>query len=131
VDLLRDVYLGSTGYRLQTYDTNRTGDYGKLILGYRFMAPDSNILFEGEDFGCSPMHAIDSDESLRDLLGFLTLRPGDTDENYFESYSPTQMAFAEGDAGDLQGFGADSFDDYENPEETEHYYRFVNVEVLP
>lgn len=51
------------------------------------------VLFEGSDFRCP--HAIDSDECVKGLMGFLTLRPGDTDEDYFRSYTPRQMSFAE------------------------------------
>jgi len=32
---------------------------------------------------------------MRALLGFLTLRPGDTDVEYFDAYTPEQMEFAE------------------------------------
>jgi hypothetical protein len=41
------------------------------------------------------MYAIDSDKAVGSLMGFLTLRPGDTDSEYFESYTPEQMHFAE------------------------------------
>ena len=83
------------GYTLTTWDTYRE-DRGKTILRYRFIDPHGITLFEGEDFACSPLHAIDSDECWRGLLGFLTLRPGDTDDEYFEEYTAEQMAFAEG-----------------------------------
>jgi hypothetical protein len=59
------------------------------------------VIFEGEDFSCSPMIAIDSDDSLRSLLGFLTLKPGDTDRDYFDDYTPEQLAFAENEAESL------------------------------
>lgn len=95
---LRDVNVG--GYRLQTWDTEARDRYGKFIINYRFSHPDGWCLFAGDDFACTC--AIDSDECLRSLLGFLTLRPGDTDAEYFESYSPSQMEFAEGDAEELQ-----------------------------
>ena len=53
----------------------------------------NTVLFEGEDFGCSPMHAIDSDETLAGIMGFLTLRPGDTDPEYFEGYTEAQLDY--------------------------------------
>lgn len=52
-------------------------------------------LFEGEDYGCSPMHSIDGDASVEGLMSFLCLRPGDTDAEYFANYTPQQMEFAE------------------------------------
>jgi hypothetical protein len=86
--------MGPT-FTLVTWDTGRTG-YGKYIVGYRLTMNDSgakSVLFEGEDFGCSPMHAIDSDETLAGIMGFLTLRPGDTDDDYFANYTPEQLAY--------------------------------------
>jgi hypothetical protein len=96
---LRNVTLSpyrdpSIRFTLNTWDTGRTDSYGKSILRYQFQDGKGNLLFEGEDFACSPMHAIDSDESVRALLSFLVLRPGDTDEEYFENYTQEQMDFA-------------------------------------
>ena len=51
-----------------------------------------------EDFAGSPLHADDSDETLRALIGFLTLRPGDTDPEYFEHYTERQRQFCDQDA---------------------------------
>lgn len=50
-------------------------------------------IFQGEDFSGSPMNADDADETVAALLGFLTLRPGDTDADYFENYTPAQLDF--------------------------------------
>jgi hypothetical protein len=103
---IRDVDLD--GYRLRTWDTYTSDRWGKSILGYALYAPgERKPLFIGEDFDCSPQHTIDSDECLRALLGFLTLRPGDTDAEYFEEYTAEQRAFAEGDAEDLQQWAED------------------------
>lgn len=99
--VLRNVELD--GYRLMTWDTNRRMG-NKDRLGYALWAPgrwDDEPLFAGEDFGSSPMHAIDSDDTLRAILGFLTLRPGDTDADYFDDYTEEQMDFARGDAESL------------------------------
>jgi hypothetical protein len=51
------------------------------------------ILFEGIDFKPSTMFAQDSIESLVSLLGFITLKPGDTDKEYFEKYNEFQMGW--------------------------------------
>lgn len=105
---LRTVHLN--GYELTTWDTYRTDHFGKSILGYRLTNPSGLILFEAEDFGCSPLHPIDSDESLRGILTFLCLRPGDTDAEYFENYTPEQMDFANGDAESLSLYTLDDGD---------------------
>jgi hypothetical protein len=102
MEKLRHVSLGDTGYELETWDTNKRDGLGKYIIRYSFTNPKGEVLFEGEDFACSPMHLIDGDGCLRSLLTFLTLRPGDTDREYFDNYTEKQMAFAEGDAEYLQ-----------------------------
>jgi hypothetical protein len=92
-------------FKLTTWDTGRTGFGGKYLIGYRLSIGEKRhqnvlgnpavwtVLFEGEDFGCSPMHAIDSDEACAGIMAFLTLRPGDTDAEYFESYTPEQLEY--------------------------------------
>jgi len=85
-------------FTLHTYDTCKTDDMGKSVLGYRLTIRENGqtrVLFRGEDFACSPCYAIDSDECVASLMGFLTLRPGDTDSNYFDAYTPGQLAYAE------------------------------------
>jgi hypothetical protein len=82
-------------YYLVLWDTgNHEGNHS--YVGYRFMA-GNKILFQGEDLGIPGHEAIDSDDTIRDLIGWLTLKPGDTDEEYFEKYTPEQLAFAESD----------------------------------
>lgn len=103
---LRDITLDE-GYRLIVWDTNRVDTMGKSVLGYTFTDPSGTTLFEGEDFRPGMGMAIDSDESIRGLLGFLTLKPGDTDDEYFANYTPEQMAFAQGDAEQLQMYAMD------------------------
>ena len=59
-------------------------------------------LFEGEDFGCSPLHSIDSYEAVESIMGFLTLRPGDTDADYFAEYTSEQLRFCDDHAEALR-----------------------------
>ncbi len=98
LDILRDVKVEAlTGrvWRLTTWDTGRQDRRGQAYIGYRLVSPDGPVIFEGEDFAGSPMNADDSDDTLRALLGFLTLKPGDTDSEYFADYTPEQRAFSE------------------------------------
>ena len=74
------------GFRLELHDTYCTDALGKCRLAYELYHRDQ-LVFEGDDFCCSPLHAIDSDESVAALLGFLSLRPGDTDSEYFDGYT--------------------------------------------
>ena len=64
-----------TSARLDLWDTGRTRD-GKTELRYALaIIPLSDVcapvvIFDGEQFWPSPLHAIDSDESAAALLGF-------------------------------------------------------------
>lgn len=64
-------------------------------LSYRFSSSEGGLIFKGDDFRPSPMHSIDSKESVSALMGFLTLQHGDTDEEYFEHYNERQTTFAQ------------------------------------
>jgi len=112
-NLLRDVDVD--GYRLRMWDAGTRARTGQHQIRYVFEDPKGNILFEGDDYGASPMDAIDSDETVRGLLGFLTLQPGDTDEEYFADYTEEQMDFAETEAEDLQMWSMEGDEEYPHP----------------
>lgn len=90
-------------YTLTLWDTYKRDHHGKTILRYAFKrVGDRKPIFAGEDFACSPMHAIDSDACYNALMGFLTLRLGDTDAEYFDGYTPEQIAWRDsGEAEEL------------------------------
>jgi hypothetical protein len=86
---------------------------GHRKLGYRFWYKD-DLIFEGRDFSI-PKREVSGrysnrkqrrrmrwSEALISLLGFLCLRPGDTDSQYFEEYTPRQMEFADEESDDLR-----------------------------
>lgn len=90
--LWRDDYGYSFCLRLSEY----TGDrlyLPQTRMSYKFWHR-GQLIFSGDDFGCSPLHAIDSIECVASMLHFLSLRPGDTDKEYFDSYSPAQLEWA-------------------------------------
>jgi hypothetical protein len=95
-DYLRQVVFD--GYCLRTWTTGHYYPTGQEMIGGELVSPDGVTLFSQENFGIPPGHPIDSDKSLRDVIGWLTMKPGDTDADYFKDYTPAQMAFAEGDA---------------------------------
>lgn len=96
--------MGPT-FGLTTWDTGRMqsavgSSLTHYTLGYRLTMREPGpkgkavTLFEGEDHGC-PLHtAIDSDDAVRSIMTFLTLRPGDTDEEFFGDYTPEQLEYA-------------------------------------
>lgn len=110
--VLRHVEIDGR-FRLLLWDTyRREGKPAKDTLGYAFSRiGESEPIFVGEDYGCAPGHAIDSDDAVRSLLGFLTLRPGDTDDEYFERYTEAQRAFAASDAEYLSLWGMDDLEE--------------------
>lgn len=112
---LRKVSLD--GFVLETWDTYRRDYLGKYLIGYRLTSQQGEEVFEGEDFGCSPLHSIDSDECLRAILSFLTLRSGDIEQEYFLSYNDRQLAFRDNDAERLSIWADD-----------ECGYPFVNLD---
>lgn len=97
-------------HRLLTWETGKNCSTGQCLIGYAFYLPDAKEpLFSGEDYGCSPLHAVDSDDCLRGIISFLTLRPGDTDDEYFENYTQAQLDFANNQAEYLSLWSSEDF----------------------
>lgn len=71
--------------------------HGKPRVRYHLFDQDGTI-FEGNDFyswdGSDP-------KSAEGLLGFLTLRQGDVEEDYFKDYTERQLKFRDNEAEDL------------------------------
>lgn len=75
------------------YATGRLDDRGQEYVAYRLNMGRACTLFEGSDYSPSPGWAIDSDASVACLMSFLTLKPGDTDDEYFAEYTPQQLDY--------------------------------------
>ena len=80
----------NSGFTLRLWDTGRTDWRGQSQLAYQ-LKDRRKVIFEGDDFAGSPMHADDSLGTVAALLGFLTLKPGNTDQEYFDKYTPAQL----------------------------------------
>jgi len=83
------------GYELRMYDGG-TDDDGREVVQYIFHDQRwgyGRRLFHGRDYRPSPMHAVDSPEAIAGLLGFLSLREGDTDSEYFDNYTERQITW--------------------------------------
>lgn len=52
-------------------------------------------VFDNLYIGAPGHWSIDGKETKRAVLGCLAMKPGDTDRDYFDSYSPEQLAWAE------------------------------------
>jgi len=104
--VLRNVMVD--GYRLMTWETGRRYSTGQEKIGYAFWEPGiEEPLFIGEDYGCSPCDCVDSNECLRGIMSFLTLRKGDTDKEYFDNYTERQLAWSEEHAEEMSIWGID------------------------
>lgn len=93
-------------FELRMWDTHKRDAHGRTNIGYvltirAHKGAKAVPLFIGDEFFCSPMHADDSDESVRGLMSFLTLKPGDTDAEFFEKYTPGQLAYCSAHAESL------------------------------
>ena len=87
-------------FQLDLFDTGRSDWRGQTRLAYTFRDGDK-VIFEGQDFCGSPLHADDSIATVAALLSFLSLRPGDTDREYFEPYTPEQLDWARANGEEL------------------------------
>jgi hypothetical protein len=84
----------SEGFRLDVWNTYCRDARGQDYLAYQ-LTDGGEVVFQGDDFSGSPMHADDSDETVGGLLGFLSLCPGDTDDEYFDSYTVRQLVWCQ------------------------------------
>jgi hypothetical protein len=91
---------------LNIYNAHKQGEYGKRVLSYKLSmtisgrvsedvirSPETITLFEGEDY--QTHHKDNSPELIEDLMGFLTLRPGDTDDEWFKDYTKEQLDYCD------------------------------------
>jgi hypothetical protein len=90
LELLRTWQAGDFGLDLYYAGTG----WGRVRLAYEFR-DRGEALFVGDDFYPSPLHSYDGDEAVAALLGFLALRPGDTDREYFAKYNDRQLAWVD------------------------------------
>lgn len=86
-------------FRLTIEPTGLRDEYGKHVLAYCLEATGASedtytVLFEGEDFHYPGRNAL-SDGAVEGIMVFLTLRPGDTDEEYFAKYTDAQREYAD------------------------------------
>lgn len=89
-------------FRLELYDVCRCDRAGRHGVGYRLLQQNNEgeryrQLFDSlqskRDTHVYTPRAVDSDDTVRAVLGFLTLRLGDTDREYFAEYTEVQREF--------------------------------------
>jgi len=102
-------------FRLELFSTTPTAAEDRPTVAYRFWDLSANAwrarpVFEAADWHPSILHAVDGTESVRGLLGFLCLRPGDVEANYFTSYTPRQLHWRDLRAEDLAWWASEPDD---------------------
>jgi hypothetical protein len=104
--------MGPT-FTLRMWDAGTVDSRGVTTIRYRLTMSENGkrtVLFDAADYHGSPRHSDDSDDNVAGLMIFLTLRPGDTDSEYFASYTPEQLAYAEAHAESLSCACLDRFE---------------------
>lgn len=126
-DVLIEPYIkGHPFFRLQLIDNGQTDRYGKSGIGYRLAEYNSDgsfrdVIFTHEEHGIiRKPGVIDDDEAVGAVLQWLTLRPGDTDDDFFDDYTERQLEFAEQNGETLSLF-ADEWSGELEPEDGEEF----------
>ena len=88
-------FIDGKPFKLELFYHHRDfrGPGARDVLAYRFHHGEE-LIFEGDDFSPGPGYALDGDDTVAALLSFLSLQPGDTDDEWFNSYTPRQMEWA-------------------------------------
>lgn len=81
-------------------------DEGRIVYSY-VLEREGVVIFEGSDFQSGCGAPVDYADAARSLMGFLTLREGDTDADYFDRYTPEQIAWRDEYAEGLGIYGMD------------------------
>lgn len=102
------VWRIDTDHVLEIGGDGRTGD-GRIRYVYRLSRCERTI-FEGHDFcsgsGAAPVAAL-LGHAAGCLLGFLTMRPGDVESDYFHEYTAEQCAWRDAFAEELSTYAQD------------------------
>jgi len=88
-------------FRLQLHEPTRWPAGDPTPIGYRFYHHDE-LIFEGDDIAVPAGQSLDGDQTVRGVLGYLALRPGDVEADYFAGYTPAQLAWRDEHAEALQ-----------------------------
>jgi hypothetical protein len=85
-------------FKVELFDCGPTDeDLSRTCIGYRFYDHfyDHNgpPIFEGDDYQVAACTPPASHAAVLGLLHFLSLKPGDTDDEYFQSYTERQLGW--------------------------------------
>ena len=96
------------GYKVTLQNTGKVKD-NHTTVEYWFRNRESRVIFHNSDFGCPFQIEPESRESAINLLGFLTCRLHDVEEDYFKDYTEDQIAFR--DSSDCENLQVYCYDE--------------------
>ncbi len=79
------------GHTLHLHADSRDVE-GRVRYSY-VLEHDGAVIFEADDFRSGCGDDVDYAKAARCLMGFLTLCEGDTDAEYFDGYTPSQITW--------------------------------------
>ena len=90
-------------FTLHMYDAETTDSAGRYGVCFEFKMGRETIFSSmtpaNAAFG---HHCIDSNDAVKNVMGWITLKPGDTDREYFANYTQAQLDFASSHADTLE-----------------------------
>ena len=98
------------GFTLRLFDFHNM-QRSRTQLSYEFLDNEVKI-FSGHDYGIPPTRSIDDDAAVFGLLGFLVLKAGDVDAEYFEDYTEEMQEWSDSDRCDALTMMVWEFDEY-------------------
>lgn len=109
-----DVETYTWGYgdvNVMIHRAHRWGEYGRCYHRY-ILQSGSEVIFEGDDFSPSPMYGHEvGDAHVASLLGFLTIKPGDTDDEYFKDHTLRQLEWVESMEAETLSYMASDYEE--------------------
>lgn len=103
---LQKYVWSKDGFTLTLEWQNKFRD-GRQWASYELKDGDT-VLFSGNDLAPAPGFELSHRVVVSDVIGFLTLKKGDTDPEFFDNYTPDQMEWTRSDrCEELQMLGLD------------------------
>ena len=91
------IHLGGKGYLIPVYERSVRASNGGVAYSFdvleRTRRNHRHIIFTNRVGSFSPCHASDGKDAKRNVLQHLAMKPGDTDDEFFEGYSQEQLDF--------------------------------------
>lgn len=100
-------------FTLHLYDVHNSDDAGRWGVGFVFKE-GRRVVFSAltSETAAYGHHTVDGDDAVKNVMGWITLKPGDTDDEFFAKYTPEQLAFVRAHAEILSCEVMDRFGEY-------------------